>query len=220
MKKLLGLDNPVLQILARVGDLMITNVLFLLCCVPVVTVGASIAAMTKVTQSIVMDADSGIVKTFFGAFRSNFKQATAVWLILAVIAVGLGCNWFLILSYFSGILSLILRWAVGMLAIAVLAIAVYIFPLMVRYENTLRQHCLNAMILTIYKLPRTAGMLFLLLLPVIIAFLSLMTFFKTLAVWFIIGCAVISYFNSVLMLPVLTELEKRESPAEDADTDE
>ena len=208
MKKLLDLDNPILQILARVGDLMITNVLFLLCCVPLVTVGASLAAMTKVTQNITKDTSDGIVMTFFRAFRSNFKQATAAWLCLVVIAVGLGCNWFLILSYFAGTVSLVLRCALGVLALAVLAVAVYVFPLMVRYENTLKQHCLNAMILTIYKLPRTIGLLFLLLLPLIIAYLSLATFFRTLAVWFIIGCAMMSYLSSVLMSPVLTELEK------------
>ena len=67
MRNLFNLDNPFVQFLARVGDLIIVNVLFLLCCLPVVTAGASVAAMHKVTQAMALDEDNGIVKTFSGA---------------------------------------------------------------------------------------------------------------------------------------------------------
>ena len=81
MKNLFNLDNPFVQFLSRVGDLIIVNTLFLLCCVPVVTVGASAAALHKVSQAIILDEDNGTIKTFFRGFRENFRQATALWLM-------------------------------------------------------------------------------------------------------------------------------------------
>ena len=62
MKNLFHPENPVMQFLSRVGDLIIVNALFLLCCLPVVTAGAAQAALHRVTQSMVLEEDGGVVK--------------------------------------------------------------------------------------------------------------------------------------------------------------
>lgn len=207
MKELFNIDSPFMQLLTRVGDLIILNVLFLICCVPIVTIGASTAALQKTAQDIVHDTDSGIFKTFFRAFRDNFKQATALWLMMAFFAAAMACNYLLISGFVAGSLATILK-AVLVVAIGlVLVLAAYMFPLMVRYTNTMRELATNALILAVVKLPRTVGLVLLSALPLVVMALSLETFLKTLIFWLAIGFGFTAYMSAILMKPIFSELE-------------
>ena len=207
MRNLFNLDNPFVQFLARVGDLIIVNVLFLLCCLPVVTAGASVAAMHKVTQAMVLDEDNGIVKTFFRGFRENFKQATALWLMILVFAVSMLCNYLIIMGFTAGTMATVLKALLVVFSGLVLVLAVYMFPLMARYQNTLHQLATNALILAVVKLPRTLGLMILWALPVVIAVISMQTFLQTLVFWLTVGFGFVGYMSGVLLKPVFAELE-------------
>ncbi len=212
MKNLFDLDNPFIQFLSKVGDLILINFLFLVCSVPIVTAGASLAALHKLTQRIAQDTELGTFKAFFQVFRENFKQATAVWLVILVFLVGMFCNFLLVLTYFTGSLALVLKWVIGILTGIILAISAYLFPLIVRYDNTLKEHLLNAVILSVVKLPRTILMVFLNGLPVIILYFSVETFFSTMVFWLVIGFGFTSYITSTLLLPVFKEMEAPGGP--------
>ena len=208
MKNILNLDSPLMQMLTRAGDMILLNVLFLICCIPVITAGASIAAMHKMLQEIVYDVDSSTVKGFFRAFKANFKQATILWIIILFVILSLGCDALLIITFFSG--SEAVKWMLillAVLAVLVCCVAAYMIPLMVRYENTLREHLTNAAVLAIIKLPRTIGLVFLNLLPLILLSLSLNAFIQTLIFWVAIGFSFTTYMEVVLLKPVFTELE-------------
>lgn len=212
MRNLFRLDNPVMQFLSRVCDLMIVNVLFWLCCLPAVTVGASLTALHKVTQSIVLNEDGGVVKPFFRAFRGNFRQATAGWLVLAVFLAGLAADLLLARAYLTGNSLLVCRWLCLVLGVVVLSISVYYFHLVARYENTVRQHAMNAAILALVKLPRTVLMVLLTLLPVLVLLISMQTFVSTLIFWVILGFSFVSYLQSCLLRPVFHQLELPTGP--------
>lgn len=208
MKNIFNLESPLMQMLTRVGDMILLNVLFLICCVPVITAGASVAAMHKVIQELIYETDSGTIKGFFRAFKANFKQATILWIIVLLVIVSLGCDVLLIVTYFSG--SEAVKWMLGLLAVLavlVCCVVAYMIPLIVRYENTLRQHLSNAAVLAIIKLPRTIGLVVLNLLPLIILALSLNVFVQTLIFWLFIGFSFTTYLEVELLKPVFTELE-------------
>ena len=221
MKSILDFDNPFIQLLCRVGDLMIANFLFLVCCVPVVTVGASLAGLIKVVQSLSLGGEPGIARTFFRGFKENFRQATVIWLIFALLVLSLVCDLLIIQTYLTGTAALALRCAVAIFALVILAVASYVFPLLVRYENSLKEHCVNALILTIWKLPRTLALTALNAVPFLLAIFLPTTFLKTLAVWLIVGCAGLCFLDCSLLRPVLAQLEKqKEAPEADAPGDE
>ena len=186
MRNLFRLDNPVMQFLSRVCDLMIVNVLFWLCCLPVVTVGASLTALHKVTQSIVLNEDGGVVKPFFRAFLRYRRPVMGVLVAAALVCLVLG--------------------------VVVLSISVYYFHLVARYENTVRQHAMNAAILALVKLPRTVLMVLLTLLPVLVLLISMQTFVSTLIFWVILGFSFVSYLQSCLLRPVFHQLEPPTGP--------
>ena len=80
-------------------------------------------------------------------------------------------------------------------------------PLLVRYENKLRQHLNNAIILAVIKLPRTIGLVALNFLPLILLALSPNAFIQTLIFWVFIGFAFTTYMQTHLLRAVFTELE-------------
>ena len=76
MGRLFDTDNIVWRFLGRVADLVILNFLFLLCSIPIVTIGASWTALYSVTLKAVKNEESYIAKGFLEGFKENFKQST------------------------------------------------------------------------------------------------------------------------------------------------
>ena len=71
-----SMDNKFFTFMGRVADLCILNIICLICCIPIVTAGASITAMYYVTLKMVRNEEAYIVRSFFKSFKENFKQAT------------------------------------------------------------------------------------------------------------------------------------------------
>ena len=193
--------------MTALADVILTNLLCLICCLPVVTAGASIAATYKVMLNLSQDTGGGIWNTFFTAFRENFKQATAVWLITLLVGASLVCDYILVQLYFQGGLHTALLIVVAVLTFLALAILAYLYPLMIRYQNTLREHLHNAMILCIYKFPKTILMVVLHALPFALALLLPTAFLYTILFWVLMGFALIPLADVIILKPVFEELE-------------
>ena len=208
MHNLFHYENPFIQFLVRVGDLMILNLLFLVCALPVVTLGASLTALHRVTQNMLFEQEEPLIKAFFRAFRQNFKQSTLVWLVELVVIVSLVCDVLLVMAYFNGGLAKAMYILVAVLAILVAGVFSYLMPLIARYENGTRQQVNNAVVLAIIKLPKTLLLMLLNLLPVILLLISVPVFVQTLIFWVIIGFAFVSFLTSSILKPVFQQLEK------------
>ena len=208
MRNLFNYENPFIQFLVRVGDLIILNVLFILCSAPVVTLGASLTALHRVTQNMLFEQEEPLLKAFFRAFRQNFKQSTLAWLVELVVIVSLVCDVLLVMAYFNGGLAKALYILVAVLAILVAGVYAYLMPLIARYENGMRQQVNNAVVLAIIKLPKTLLLVFLNLLPVILVLISVPVFVQTLIFWVVIGFAFVSFIESSILKPVFQQLEK------------
>ena len=80
--KFFSYDSPVSQILLKLSWSCYLNLLWLLCSLPVFTIGASTTALYAVTLKIAAEKEGNLTVQFFRAFRDNFHQATVLWLIL------------------------------------------------------------------------------------------------------------------------------------------
>ena len=96
--KLFNPDSRIMIFLSRVADLVILNILWLVCCIPVVTIGASTTAMYHVIRHWQKDSVSSIMRDFFQSFKEDFKQATPVYLILLIPTVAVVMNAMLIFN--------------------------------------------------------------------------------------------------------------------------
>ena len=205
MKNLFSLDNPFIQLLSRVGDMIIVKFLCLLCSLPIITAGAAISASHRIMQDIVLDNEGSIFKTFFRVFKENFKQSTLVWIMELIILVSLACDAFLVFNFFPG--SKVMYVLLAVLAFLVLCVCAHMIPLLIRYQNGLRQHLSNAMVLAVIRLPRTVAMVVMSALPLIVLVLDINVFLQTLVFWLFIGFAFIAYMNMFLYKGIYGKLE-------------
>lgn len=171
MGKIFDLDSPVMRFLSRMADLMILNVIMTICCLPIITIGASVTAMHYVMLKMVRNEEGYIVKDFFKSFKMNFKQATIIWLIMLVmIFVFVGD--YLIVNY-SGIvfpegMGLILT----VVAILIFIVSTYIFPVLSRFDNTVKNTIKNGCMMSIMAAPKAVLMAALTVSPVVLSLIT------------------------------------------------
>lgn len=214
MKSLFNLDNPVMQFLSRVADIMLLNMLTLVCSLPIITAGAALSALHKVCQDIVFETEGGVLRPFFQAFRGNFKQATLAWIGELLAAAAMICDAFLAATYFSG--NIVMYVLLAMLAVLGLGVCCYLTPLIARYSNTLRRHLINAIVLTVARLPRTLVLEVLSALPVLLFLYSPAIFVRTSVFWMVIGFALVALVQEYVLRGVFRQLEKQNQPAAEA----
>lgn len=194
--KFFNYDSPIMQFLSRVTDIIILNILFIVCSLPVITVGASATALYSVTLKMVKNEESYIFSSFFRAFKNNFKHSTISWLILLGAGIIVWMD-YRILSISGGSLSRIFSAVLIPVCVFLVLIALYIFPFIARFENTIRNSWKNAFLISIVQLPYTV--LLLLILALAVAFTLFVNFQITGFVWFVMGFSGLAYLNSFLL---------------------
>ena len=78
--------SPFQVFLNKMTDLLILNLITLLLCLPVITAGAALTAMHYVLLKMVRGEEGYIVKSFFRAFKREFRQATVMWIVFMALA--------------------------------------------------------------------------------------------------------------------------------------
>lgn len=171
MGKLFDLDSPIMRFLGRVGDMMILNILVMICCIPIITVGAAFTAMHYVLLKMVRDEEGYLIRGFFKSFVQNFKQATLIWLLmLLVAAVYVGDSY--IFGYSGVAFPRFLIIAIIAVGVTMMMVAMYVFPLLARFDNTIKNTLRNAAVLTVANLPKTILMALIYVLPLILVYYS------------------------------------------------
>lgn len=89
-------DKPWFSVLTKLTYSAYLNILWLICSLPIFTIGASTTALFYCTLKMAEDRDEGLTRMFFRAFRSNFKPATKLWLILLALGCFLGVDGFVL----------------------------------------------------------------------------------------------------------------------------
>lgn len=195
MGGIFSVDGKATAVLQTATDLVKLNLLWLVCCIPLVTIGASTTALYSVAIKMVKNEESYVVKDFFSAFRKNLKQATVVWLMICVAAGILFFDF-----YFSshaktdGAALLFVPFAIA--AILLVMLILYVFPVMAVFENSLKKVFKNSLLLALAHLPQTVLVLVIALGPLALCFLfagelSLMVYINL-----VFGIAFFTWINS------------------------
>ena len=207
-------DNVVMRALGKIGDMICLNVMWLICCIPIITIGASTTALYTVMLRMVKNEEGYIFRGFLKAFKSNFKQSTLIWLILLL----LGIVWtvdFRVAGFIPGMAGIILSAIFLALGFILLSVMIYIFPLTARYENGIKATFKNALILTVAKLPYTFLMVAIVVAVVFASLSSAFTLLFSLPLWLVIGVSLIAWVNSYILRRVFVVFEGSDSTAEE-----
>lgn len=188
-------------ILSHLADLMILNILWILCCVPVFTCGASTTALYTVTMKLLKGEGIPVARTFFEAFRRNFKTATKIWLILLVPSVlVVGSALMVLLNLWEGVpaLRILALVAAGVFWLA----GNFVYPLTAYFDNTLGRTLLNALLMVFGDPVRALGIGAASLIPFGIYMVDPSFFMGTQIFWMIAGVGIIADLQSRLFLRI------------------
>lgn len=202
MKNFFNLDSPFMVFLSNLTDVVILNVLCLICCIPIVTIGSSITAMHYVTLKMVREEEGYVVKSFFKAFKENFKQATIAWLAFLAITVVFLLDYRILKASSMGNNGIFLI-VIGAIYLFVCLTTMYIFPLLSRFENTLMQTVKNALFMSILHIFKTIVMAVIYIIP----FVLLPLHFNLILVFLIIGVSGPAYINSYIWKSIFKKYE-------------
>lgn len=197
MSNLFNPDNKFFTFMGRVADLMILNILCIICCIPVITIGPAITAMFYVTLKMVRNEESYVIRGFFHSFKQNFRQGVTIHLIMLVVGAVL-----LFDLYFTRQMSgenqmyMILGY-IFMVAIALyLMIFTYIYPMLAKFYNSVKNTFRNALLVSIRHLPYTILMMIITAAPVLLMFFVPQTAAYVLLFIILLGFSTIAYINS------------------------
>lgn len=204
--KLFNLDSPVMVFLTKVANLMILNLLTIICCIPIITVGPAVTALYYVTIKMARGDEPYIVKSYFKSFKENFKQATILWIVMLALIIVLILDWEVVVLMMSGTGAKIMKVILGVVTIFFVMTALYIFPVLSRFENTIKQTVKNAFLISIMSLPKTVVIILIHLLPLGLLLLTI----QALPFLFLLGMPAVAYLSSMMFVRVFKKFEPEE----------
>lgn len=200
--KLFDIDSPLYKFMSTLTDILKLNFCWLLCSLPIVTIGASTVAAYSVALKMADHQEGYVVRQFFQAFQANLKQGIVLGLIAFVAIYSVWFN-FVNFHVFPENLSVFLL-ILGIIGAVVIGFSLlYAFALLARYENSIFGTLKNSFRISMRYLPQTIMVLFVLVIEVIVICFNKTTIFFGI----LIGPACIFYTVSGVALYIFRRIE-------------
>ena len=193
MRNLFDIESPIIQWVTKISLLLWMNTLWFVCCLPVVTVGASTAAFYRMTFNLREEKECS-AKAFFAAFRENFKQATLIWLLLLAAAVVLVLGYYFAMYIEQDMVRLGVVLALCVLFLLWGFSLLYSFPLTCYFENTLKGTIRNAVGMSIRHLRQTVVCFAIAVVPAVALMISGYWFLRLLYIWILFYPGLAAYW--------------------------
>lgn len=167
-----NVDGGIMKTLGKVTDVICLSLLFIVCSIPIFTIGTAATALYYTANKVIRNDRGYIFKEYMSAFKSNFEQTTPIWLLIMVISVVLGFDFYVMRQMGEngsklGALTIVFL----LMGVCLLAWALYLFAYMARFENTRKQSMKNAMLIALVNLPWTVLLLVLVLASVLVVYI-------------------------------------------------
>lgn len=195
------IESPVFHILCTLFDLVILNLLYVLCCIPVVTIGAATTALYAAILALLHD-EGHLYTLFLRSFFGRFKQATVCWLLWLVVVAIAAADLIIIGLFWNYAGKMIAIGLVVLILFLLFSTGSWLFPLLVTGGN-FKIKLTNAFALSMQQLPKTLIICIINALPVILMLCWTYGFLMMFWVYLLIGFALSSYVNCLLLKKVL-----------------
>ncbi len=201
----LNINSPIFQFLGMLYDFILLNILFILSCLPLFTIGTSITALYYVTMQEARMEHGYIFKSYIKSWKQNFVQSTLIWGVFFTI----GSILFFNLIFWNNPKNLVgtIIFVLMVIGSVIYVICfIYIFPLLARFKNTIKQTLQNAFLISLQNLKTT--ILLLLMNGLFIFLCVILPWSKIFMV--LLGFSFFAYCNSFLLIRVFKQYEPEE----------
>lgn len=214
-----NLDSPVMQALGKVADLMWLNILTMICCIPIITIGPSLTAMHYMALKIVRNEECYITRGFFKSFKENFFQGMIIGILTLFITLLLVGDFVLLRNPELGF-GKFLQIMITIIAVLFTFTVLYVYPVLAKFANTTWRTIKNAFLMSIMQFPKTLLMIVIWALPLLLLWIS----GRTVPIVFLFGLSGPAWLCAHLYNKFFRKLEDQvmaENPPEQApDEDE
>lgn len=148
------LNSKFYMLLGKVTNFFMLNLIFLIACIPLVTIFPAIAAMYSVLREWKLNKESTVLRPFIKHFKLNFKQSLIIsffWLLFPAL---LYFDFLFIIQIQSGWRILFLV-PLFLIAIIFLSMSIFLFPIIVHYELTMKEILKSTFIISLTYYPVT-----------------------------------------------------------------
>lgn len=201
MRYLLNPDSPIMSFWKKLTDFVILNVLWVVGCLPVITIGASTAAMHRCVMQQQIHGDISVFKDFWKAYRQNFKQATGLFLIEAVVIciflIDIQIVWNMETQ--TGVMNVI--WIIMLFVLLIPALSV-LLPLQAQFENGFFATLKKAWLMAMLHLPAALLVTLINGIPLFMSVFMPRLFLKSLMLWFLFGRVLLACLGDFILLRV------------------
>lgn len=218
MDRIFNMDNKFFTFMSRVADLIILNLLFIVCCIPIVTIGPAITAMYYVTLKMARNEESYIARAFFKSFKENFRQGIIIW-IMALAMFILEYMDFYIMKQVEGGFYTVIKYGLAVIALLLVMIFLYVFPVLAKFDNTIKNTLRNALLMSLRHLPYTLLMIVVCVFPVIAMLFHETIFAYGILAYILLGFSTLALINSKILAKIFDNYIPKEEEEEGSPDD-
>lgn len=198
-----NINSPLMDFLTTTAQFIALNVIFIICCIPIVTIGPALAALYQVIMRETRGEYGYLFRKYFQHFKEMFLQSFLTSIFLGVILLILLFNvgfW----NTMEGVLANVIIVLVYIMLLAAACTSIYVFPLMARFKNGFLQTIKNAFYIALTN-PRAT-----IILIAIHALITAALYYFPLSQIFMlfVGFCFIVYCNSYVLLRVFKKYEE------------
>lgn len=197
-------DSAFWNVTGKLFDLFLLNILWVLTSLPLVTIGASSAALYSVTMQMARKEEPAILRSYFAAFKKGWKTATLVWLLSLIVACWLAFGVYVCSNLQNAFLRLAVIPEAALLILCLLGM-VYLFPVCAAYPGGVTKTLKTACYLSLLRLPWTCLLVLIATVPVLLTLFVPKAFPLMLMLWLFLGAGGISFAQSLLLKRLLLQ---------------
>ncbi len=134
LERLFNPDNIIFRFFSKLGYIWWLHLLWLVCSLPVITIGASTTALCYSCMKL-RDKDERVTRNFFWSFKENFKQATVMFLLFLIVGIVLVVD-LVVCNRMGTSVGQIIRYGVVALFVPYAMTMLYAFALQAKFVNS------------------------------------------------------------------------------------
>ncbi len=157
MSNLFNMDNPFFTALGKLCDMLFLSVIWLVFCLPVVTIGPANTALYYAIVKVIRRERGYLFREFFKSFKLNFKRGAIIGVVLTIMFIVLGFDmvWAYANLGSSGSTGSILFGVFVAITVLLVCFSCYVFPVLSRFDMTVKQLIKAGTFMSIRHLPST-----------------------------------------------------------------
>lgn len=133
-RNIFGFDGSFTNICDKIFDVMALGFLWILCSIPIVTIGASTSALYYAMVKCVKNGNGYIAREFFRSFRLNLISGCFIWILVVAATFAMHLNIGILMKETDGYVGLFFICVYALTSVWILAFACYVFPALARFD--------------------------------------------------------------------------------------